>query len=232
MTALTYSDLKDRALRFVDNAAADVWSATYVYDKLGEATEDYCVHIPPIFKTDITTSADTRIYTLSDLARGIISVEYPQGEDPPEYLEPRSYLHPKFWQEDGYFDFIDYIDDTTTEKQIYISEKPAADETIRVYWTGRYNITNPPGAEDSIPVPEAHHHILLLYVYWHLTLHQLGQEMQAPSSTATVEILRQLSINAERAETAYRTAIKTAQTNAISSAPTVPWALDKYDRIY
>ena len=233
MTALTYSDLKDRVLRMVDNTGADIWSTTYVFDKLGEATEDYAMRMTPIFKTDITTSANTRIYTLSALARGIKSVEYPQGEDPPEYLDHRPYQHPDFWQEDGYYDFIDYIDDDTSEKHIYISEKPAADETIRVYWTGRYNITNPPGAEDSVPVPEAHHHIILLYVFWQLILHQLGQEMQAPSSTATVELLRQLSVNAERAEDAYLRAVSVAASQTVSAGPTATaWTLDKYDRIY
>lgn len=228
----TYGDLKDRALASVDDSGAAVWSAALVYEFLGHATEDYALHIPPRFTTDITTLDDVRIYTLAgDRPRGVYSVEYPQGEDPPCYLQRRPFQHPDFWQVDGYYDFVDWGDEGAGEKQLYISTKPDDSETIRVHWTGRYNITQPPDEEDSVPVPQQHHHILLSYVFWHLLLHQLGQESQAPSGSAAVEIMRQLSTNAERAEQTYRRAIKDAQQHILPSGPApTRWRMDKWDR--
>ncbi len=228
----TYGTLNARALRFADDSGAAIWSDTVIFEFLGAATEDYAIHIPPRFTTDVTTTADVRVYSLAgDRPRGVYSVEYPQGEDPPEYLTYRPFQHPNFWQEDGYYDFIDWADEVAGEKQLYISTKPGASETIRVHWTGRYNISDPPETADSVPVPQQHHHILLKYVFWQMLLHQLGQETGAPSGSATVEIMRQLSTNAERAEQTYRRAIRDAQNQMTNTGPAAsPWRIDKWDQ--
>ncbi len=43
----------------------------------------------------------------------IISVEYPDGNDPPTYLYQRELTHPDFWGQDGFYAFAPATTDTS-----------------------------------------------------------------------------------------------------------------------
>jgi hypothetical protein len=93
----------------------------------------------------------------------IISIVYPQGEDPPEYLKRRHYTHPNFWQENGYYDFIQRHDAISTNKpEIWISEKPGAAETIRIEYMCEHSELSAP--TDVLTITLRHEHLIHLFV--------------------------------------------------------------------
>jgi hypothetical protein len=90
---------------------------------------------------------------------------YPACEDPPIYLLRRSYTHPKFWSEAGYYDIVRSSDDTSTNpNQIYISTKPAADETITVKYHATHNALL--SSSDVCTLQTHLIHLVGLFVRW------------------------------------------------------------------
>jgi hypothetical protein len=126
-------------------------------------------------------------------------VEYPQGEDPPRFLLPRSQYHPSFWEEGGYYAIYRHLDDTDPD-ELLISTKPAADETIRVIYQKVHDNTMATGT--AITVPDEHQHILRNYVLWRAALQLKAAEEASPTSNSSL-LMSQYAINVDRARRAY-----------------------------
>ena len=125
----TLTALNESARRLTGDTASAVWTDLQINDWINDAIRDISIHFPRVITTDLSTTLNTREYDLELNFLQPFSVEYPQGEDPPIYLIRRPYTHPLFWQQDGYYDILDTrTSDDTNDKQLYISEKPAASD--------------------------------------------------------------------------------------------------------
>lgn len=199
----TLADIADRCQDALADAAAGTWSQNLVEDWVVEAIRSYSNSFPQLgLQQSITTTADTRKYDLEVDFTQVISVEYPVGEDPPEYLIRRDYLHPNFWTEAGYFDIVNNMAtyDADVRMEIWISEKPAADEYIKVHYYA--NHTLPTASGDKVTVPDEHQHLLVQFVVWQAWRALTSAEMQDPTSNSSL-LMAQMNQNMRDARRDY-----------------------------
>ena len=209
------------------------WSSTYyteaiLYDYINRGVEEFSKYFPLVSEYALSTTLNTRMYDLEADFLEAISVEYPTGENPPKYLLRRSYTHPNFWIENGYYDIVPSHDATSTNPtQIYISQKPAASQTITV----KYHAMHPAltASSDVCTVPAHLIHLIGLFVRWKVWQEIATAEGMDPDQTKLLAATQE--VNSTRAERIYRTALKEAQATFVESAQ-VHWKMDKHDHVY
>ena len=200
MTAAnTLANLIDHCEADLSDSGNATWTAADVEQWCRDAILDYSLHFPRIKMKDITTSANDRDYDLEADFLSVVSVEYPQGQTPPEYLEPREYQHPDFWLEDGYYDVV-LNEDKENAAELWISEKPSASQTIRVHYQALHDYTI--ATNENLTVPYKHHHILRAYVVWKALVQLKHAEEASPTSNSSL-LMSQLATNVDRARRAY-----------------------------
>jgi hypothetical protein len=185
------------------------------------------MNFPRQLTETIACSDDDRKYDMPYDTQTIVSVEYPKGEDPPEYLKRRAYTHPDFWQVDGYYDFV-RRDDATDQPELWISEKPSTGESIDVEYLGPHAWLD--DDTDECTVPERHLELLVLFVRWKASEEVASEEGANPDPSNLLSST--LEVNAYRAERAYRKELDRLQAAESETAITGPWQMDKYDRTY
>lgn len=209
------------------------WPSTYytndiLYDYINRAIEELSKYFPLVKEYSLVTTLDTRIYDLESDFMGAISVEYPTGEDPPVYLLRRSYTDPDFWSENGYYDIVLSHDATTgNPPQIFISEKPPADETITVKYHSPH--TALVESSDVCTIPAHLIHLVALFVRWKCWQQISTTEGMDPDQTKLLAATQE--VNSTRAERIYRTALREARAAFVESAQ-VHWKMDKHDQVY
>ena len=92
--------------------ADSTWDSAYIGYWVNMAIRDYSKYFPLLKTQTITTSLNDNTYDLNTDFMGVVSVEYPTGEDPPQYLSRLDHTHPDFWQSDSWYDIIHRGDDT------------------------------------------------------------------------------------------------------------------------
>lgn len=114
--------------------------------------------------------------------------------------------------------------------KIWVSEKPAASETIRVNYLGHHAL--PTLGTDTITVPDHHQHITRNYVLWRAALQIKSAEEVDPTSNSSL-LMSQLAVNADRLRRAYVDSLAKAL-YAISRSRPVSWQGQSHEssRIY
>jgi hypothetical protein len=229
----TLAQLADRAQLTLNDSLASTWPQATVESWVIDAIRDYSQTFPMTATLTVTVSGASPGHEF-DLFTGIIAVtlvEYPTGEDPPQYLKRRSRTHPNFYDTEGYYD-VQMTDDQTTAPVLYLSEEPSDGEVITVTVKIHHDVTLAAG--DSITVPYHHEGILILYVLWQAFKERLAAELQDPDTTlaGAVTLLQQLVKGATQAEAEYRRALERAKANVAEGGITGPWKADNYDPIY
>ena len=220
--ATTLQNLIDAIEADLADSANATWLAADIEQWIRDAIADYSHHFPRILNQAITTAADDRKYDLDANFLEVLTVEYPTGQDPPEYLARRPHDHPNFWIQDGYFDIIERGDDTDVD-EIWVSQKPAASETITVLYLARHTMnTTDLTTSDNVTVPEHHHHLLRKYARWQAAEQLKAAEEAAPTSNSSL-LMSQLAINVDRARRAYVDALAKAVFSRSKSAA-VSWS--------
>jgi len=214
----TLQNLIDACEADLDDSGNAIWSAADIEQWCRDAIADYSLHFHIGEAASIACSDDTRSYDLPARFLDVATVEYPAGEDPPQFLDRRPQNHPDFWREDGYFD-IQYHNSDTTDDQLLISTKPSTGESITVNWIGMYDNTIATGA--AITIPAEHHAILRNYVVWRAILQLKSAEEASPTSNSSL-LMSQLAINVDRARRAY-TDILAKALYATSHSSVVSW---------
>lgn len=211
------------------NEADYVFSADQVKEWINFAIRDISKHFPRTIQYDISTTADVREYDLETNIISVISVEYPQGEDPPQFLLRRSRTHPSFWIEDGFYDvFIRHDQDSTYPPQLIISTKPADSETIRLEYKGEHNQLSASGDETTLL--DRFTPLIPLFVRWKAWQELASSEGMDPDPIKLLSATQE--VNAYRAERAYYEALRQALKAETESAVVAGWAMDKHDRVY
>ena len=194
---------------------------------INDAIADYSLHFPRVQSTSIACVADDRMYDLPSNCLAILSLEYPTGEDPPEYLYQREYTHPDFWQEDGYYAFIQTSQDNDYP-ELWISEKPSSGETITVIYHATHDFLDDDDS-DLNTVPESHLELVILFVRWAAFQSLSSVENASPDNRTSTSST--LELNASRAEGVYRKMLQEIK-EAGSTSAAANWRMDRYDRIY
>lgn len=231
MTTLT--QLADRAQLQLNDATAGTWPQATVEQWCIDAIADYSQSFPRTREIAVQISgADPgHAFNMTTDTIDVVLVEYPSGEDPPEYLKRRPRTHPNFYDYEGYYD-IQLTHDSQEYPQIYLSEEPSDGETITMTVKAHHDVMLQGG--DDITVPVEHESILILYVLWQAFKERLATEQQDPDTTlqGAVTLLQQLVKGAQQAEAEYRRALERAKAARSESAITGPWTADTHDRIY
>ena len=224
--SITRGDLVD----LIELALSDSSNATFaeatVQDWLEEAIRAYSAHFPRVQSSTLNCSAGVHYYTVSDDTIDLVKVEYPKGEDPPEFLKPLTRKSPNFWDSDDYYDFEP---DYEGEGTLWISASPAATDTIEVTYLAHHATSY---AQDSsyITVPEEHVPILVAYCVWKGFQEVLAAEQQSPDTT--IHLIRDMTQQVQAAYAQYERLLDRAKETAGRSAITQGWIMDDYDPIY
>ena len=205
------------------------WAAADIQQWIVDAIADYSGHFRRELSQDLTTLLNDRMYDLPATCLDIVSVEYPQGSDPPTYLQHRSHNHANFWIDSGHYDYIISGSDTA-EDEIWISEKPSADETIRVRYLAHHDL--PTENTDNLTVPDEHQYVLRNYVLWRAAIQLKVIEEATPTSNSSL-IMSQLAVNVDRMRRAYVDSLAKALYSISRSRP-VSWrgTTNESSRIY
>jgi hypothetical protein len=222
MTTLTA--LADRCQNAIDDAAAGTWLQATVEEWVKEAIRDYSTHFPRLVVLKYDCTAATHAYTLPADFLGVISVEYPKDEDPPQFLAHKSHLEEDFWDAEGYYD-VQAQGDAVTPGTLWISESPAATEDINLTYSAYHDL-----APTNITVPGHHEHLLVLFVVWKAAAERLMKDQGNVNILPSLLAARRLV--ASNMRDAYDAAIRLAEKQQAPGGWTGPWKADIHDPIY
>jgi hypothetical protein len=199
------------------------------------AIQDLSMHFPRLADYEISAVAGTRLYDLPSTAIGLLSVEYPaqavegEGDEAPRFLLRRSYTHPDFLRQAGFYDVLMRQDqDSSYPPQLLLSSSPADGETIRVKYKAEHNLLSDPG--DECTLLDRHVHLAALFVRWKAMQELSSSEASDPD--AILHIISDSELNAGRAEKAYLQALQDALRAESESGRVTGWRMDRHDRVY
>ncbi len=212
-----------------------VWRDTMINSWINDAVRDYSNYFPMEAYYKIDCSANVREYELSTASEvvGVISVEYPDGQTPPRYLQRLAETHPSFW--DGpYYDIrqpnrnMVSIGSSAIYPYLVIGEKPAAADDIIFRFLRPHLL--PEADADYFTIPDEHFEAIRLFVYWKaLASIALDQDIDAGRKS---NIMTALGGTTKDAEYAYHYKLRAFSGPAPLTGIAGPWHMDKDDRIY
>lgn len=229
----TWAKLIDQCEAVLNDEDNSTFSVDLLIKWLNDAIRDYSQHFPRVLSDTISLTTGTSEYDLAADFLGVLSVEYPDGQDPREYLDRRPYTHPDFWSVDGYYDIIT-SDDDSNDSQIVFSDDVATGQDAIVQYTAYHDLLDDATeASDTITVPQQHQQLLVKYVTWQAALYLASAEQQSPTSNSSL-LMAQLAQNARRLALDYSTALQQAIYAAEGKSQAVAWITTGHDldRIY
>ena len=190
-------------------ASTTDWPDATLDKFIADAIRLYSTRFPRKWRHTITLATGTQTYALPgghDIA-DILSVEYPAGEDPPEFIYPVEPDSQAFADGEEVYAFVAVADSVaigsdTVAGYIQFAETVATGETAIVTYHGTHAI--PTAADDNaqITVPAAHWEALIAFVdfrcHWEL------ETDKAYTISDTTIALSQLGENGRRAWNRYR----------------------------
>ena len=205
----TFDSFVTRLKITLNDKTASTWDTEMIATFLNDAIRDYSQHFPRIITDSIALTTGTAEYDLNADFMGVLSVEYPDGEDPREYLTRLPYTHDTFWGLDGFYDIIPAKDDNNPA-QIVFSDDVATGETAVVeYHAHHLLISDTALISGTCTVPVQHQQLQTKYVMWQAAAHLASAEQQSPTSNSSL-LMAQLAQNARRLELSYSTAVQQA----------------------
>jgi hypothetical protein len=202
------------------------WSDLQINQWINDAIADYSIHFPRRVELKLDCTLDTHSYELPADCHGLLSVEYPQGQDPPEYLQPADRFADGFYACDDLYDFLPSHDQDSPGK-LWISANPTAAQDINLIYLADHDY--PDDDADEITVLERHYELILLYVRWAAYQELACSESSDPDPTSLA--LSTLELNAYRAQRLYLQALEKAHKAEAHSAMAT-WKMDRWNRIY
>jgi hypothetical protein len=204
-----FTALVDQAEIALDDTGNSKWTTTEIGTFLNDAIRDYSQHFPRRLNTTINCSADDREYDLPADFQSPLSVEYPAGEDPAEYLVRAPHTWPGFWDRQDRYDIV-RRNDGGDRSEIWISRKPTGSQTIIVHYHGDHEyIADVTSISGNSSVRLHHEQILIKYILWQATVQLQIKEQQSPTSNSSL-LMSQFAQNARRLQVTYETAIRQA----------------------
>ena len=213
--------------RLGDTASPYSWSDLQLNQWINDAIAEHSIHFPRKLNETINCATDDRKYDLPATFMAPITIEYPAGEDPPQYLTRRSFSSSGFWGSSSYYDIVNR-DDKTDVNEIWISEKPTTGEDIEVIYSGEHDLLD--DDSDLYTVLDRHLELIVLFVRWTAYQELATEESSNPDPTSLQS--GTLELNAFRAKREYRTKVRDWKTAESESEISSAWSMDSYDRVY
>jgi hypothetical protein len=212
--------------RLNDQTAPSVFTDEQINQWINDAIEEYSRYFPARRNETVGVKAGERIYELPQDYRGIISVEYPTGQDPPAYLDRRDYRHPEFWLKNGYYDIV-HRTDAANADEIWITEVPTGTGAITLEFMGDHVMLDED--TDVTDIPDLHLELITQHVRWSSIQALASAEAGNPDPNNVM--LDRYEANATRAERTFYKKVEELQKLETESGMQ-PWAMDKWDRAY
>lgn len=229
----TLQNLIDRLQNAINDISVDTWSEAILGEWLCDGIRDYNNYFRRTATAVYNPATSSETLNLSRLCREVLSVEYPTGNDPPDYLNRLPRFHPDFYDDDDNFAFepvgeYGQTDDGGTNPFLIFSSAPTVGETITVVYRALHDAELDTG--DLVTVPDEHQHMLILFGVWKAHTERTATQMQAPDTT--IRMIQQMKEAARIAEADYRRAVQVALRMAAQGGWTQAWTMDTHDRIY
>jgi hypothetical protein len=202
------------------------WSENTLETFLREGMDQLSNHFPRTRSTTIDCVTDQHNYDLPADFLAVLSVEYPDGEDPPEFLIPMSRRDARFWAGDCYYDVE--TSDQVTVSTLWISADPVNTEDIEVVYTATHDSTI--AVDADITVPTHLEPVVIQYAVWRAWSERKSVELQDPDTT--IHLIRDMTEACNHAYARFKDLLAQAKQNLQTSGYTRPWPADDYDRIY
>lgn len=207
-----------------------IWTDDQITVWINQGIRVLSQYLPRQIVYTISTTLNDREYDLEVVHLAVVSVEYPTGSTPPKYLKQRSYKHPNFWIEDGYYDFINRSDaDSMNPPTLYISQKPAALETITLKLLSEHNLLS--DTSDTTTLQDRHLNLIVLYAVWMAWVERSAFYAAYPTIFTGGDLSVSSNANKISAEKEFRTALDSAL-NVETSSLISRWNMDRFDHVY
>jgi hypothetical protein len=197
---------------------AVVWTDANVGQWIIDALANYSITFPRTeLEAEIACADSVREYDLVSVLTNphqVTRVEYPQGEDPPTYLDRRSIRDVRGFEGGGYYDVLGSPPTT-----LWIGQEPDAGDVIVVTYEGDHFY--PTEEDDTLTVPDGHIEALVLFVLWKAA--EKLRDVEAADPQTTTLLLTQYDMMVFRAERAYWAWMRKAQDEVAESA-IVSWS--------
>lgn len=223
----TLEDLTEELAALLSDPLNAVWAPEDLEQYLRAAVREWSNHFPARRTLSIDCTDATHNYELPADFIAMISVEYPDGESPPEFLTQKSRLQSDWWESDLYYD-VEQPNDPTETASLYISPSPAATEDIVIIYSAQ--LDSALVAADTVPIHDRYHSTLLMYGVWLAWLERVSAEEQNPDRSTSM--LQQHAANADRAWRNWTEALNRHINRSAISSITVRWPIDNDDPVY
>jgi hypothetical protein len=223
----TRQDLRNLCRRrFGDTASPYKFSDLQVNQWINDAIAEHSIYFPRKLNDTISCSDDDKTYDLPFDFIFPLSIEYPTGEDPPEYLIRRPYAYFGSDDVEGFYDIV-LRDDGIDVNELWISEKPSTGESIEVQYSAEHA-----SLDDDSDVTTVLDRLLELIVLFVRTCsYQELATIESANPDPTSLSMGTLELNAFRADRAYRIKLD-RWLKSESESGMMTWKMDIHDRIY
>ncbi len=222
----TLAEVVTSARQVLNDAGSTDFTDDMIEDWIAQGIRDLNHHFPRRLTDTLTTTAGTHEYDVEISYIAVLSVEYPTGEDPKQFLKHRAYTEQGFWTSEDYYDFIRRFDQLSANPpQLIISASPPAGETITIEVVAEHDI-----AASPLTILDRHIPIILEYVKWQAWEALAALEGKDP--TLTHASADKYKMSAVRAERLYRNALKAAKDAESDSGIVGTWEMDRWGRVY
>jgi len=182
------------------NATLDAW--------IIQAIRFYSAEFPKEWYNDISLTTGTQTYSLPAGLQQIISVEYPTGQDPQQFLDPVDEWNAAFQAEDYVYTLLGIDDSTAIASlsgdtiQIKFAQTVTTGETARVRYLGEHALPTAGNDTDEITVPRRHWEAIAAFCRF-MTMAELRADEAVTVSTISI-VLSQLGQEARDAWNKYK----------------------------
>jgi hypothetical protein len=223
MAAYTRLNMRD-SIRAV-LADQNIWKDAALNQWINDAINEYSGYFPYHALVEIDVTAGTQEYDLTVAGAwfifGVVSAEYPVGEDPPVYLQFKSRLDPAFT-------LGNYYDLTGDPPETILLGDPYKTDQCNVFISGRHTI--PSADSTALTITSQHHDLIRSFVIWRAMAFLETYTAIDPGRKAGM--IAAVGKTAATAERFYYYKLKQAQGKAVRSGIAGQWRMDDKDRIY
>jgi hypothetical protein len=220
----TLSDFVELCQANLSDATGTTFTDDLVQGWIEEAIQEYSQHFGKVVEITVSSiAAGTYKYAVTDPISGIVQVEYPLSQNPPQYLTRRVYASDDFWLHADSYDFIPTKG--SAAGNLYLSD-PSQGTSAKI-------TANQVFDEDAatMEVPLEHEPLLMARVRWSARQFMADGEMLNPTSSSSL-LMAQMEQNAKSARANYFKFLYTALLAESGKSEVIRWEMDQFDRIY
>lgn len=223
-------------------ASASDWADNTLDGWIADAIRFYSAQFPREYYHDQSLTTGTQVYDLPSPSSGhhgfagLISVEYPTGEDPQQFLDEVDEWDDRFQNGDEVYCLIPVADGIAIESDtehgsIKFAETVATGETARIRYLGNHRIPTAGDDDAQITVPEQHWEALIAFVEFRSHLELEADEAVTLSNISIV--LAQLGQEARYLWNRYKEIMSRLEwLESAGESAVIDWSDSLVPRIY